>query len=45
MFRSSGAATQQVSKRLQSELMSLMMSGDKVIFAYHHPRPGVVYVI
>merc|ERR1712183_115263 len=32
--RSSGAATQQVSKRLQSELMSLMMSGDKGISAF-----------
>ena len=28
--RGSGATTQQVSKRLQSELMTLMMSGDKV---------------
>ena len=33
-LRSSGAATQQVSKRLQSELMSLMMSGDKGISAF-----------
>merc|ERR1712110_1022706 len=32
--RSSGAATQQVSKRLQSELMTLMMSGDKGISAF-----------
>ena len=30
MIRGSGATTQQVSKRLQSELMTLMMSGDKV---------------
>ena len=30
LFRNSGAATQQVSKRLQSELMTLMMSGDQV---------------
>ena len=28
--RGAGATTQQVSKRLQSELMTLMMSGDKV---------------
>ena len=30
LFRSAGTATQQVSKRLQSELMTLMMSGDQV---------------
>ena len=30
LLRGSGATTQQVSKRLQSELMTLMMSGDKV---------------
>jgi len=32
--RGSGATTQQVSKRLQSELMSLMMSSDKGISAF-----------
>jgi ubiquitin-conjugating enzyme E2 C len=32
--RGSGATTQQVSKRLQSELMTLMMSGDKGISAF-----------
>jgi len=32
--RGAGATTQQVSKRLQSELMSLMMSGDKGISAF-----------
>merc|ERR1711997_636826 len=34
LSRSSGAATQQVSKRLQTELMSLMMSSDKGISAF-----------
>merc|ERR1711994_235873 len=34
LSRSSGTATQQVSKRLQQELMSLMMSGDKGISAF-----------
>merc|ERR1711997_345657 len=34
LSRSSGTATQQVSKRLQNELMSLMMSGDKGISAF-----------
>merc|ERR1712183_958347 len=34
LSRNSGAATQQVSKRLQSELMTLMMSGDKGISAF-----------
>lgn len=32
--RGAGATTQQVSKRLQSELMTLMMSGDKGISAF-----------
>ena len=36
-FRSSGTATQQVSKRLQTELMTLMMSSDKVIFIVKLP--------
>merc|ERR1711997_124830 len=34
LSRSSGAATQQVSKRLQTELMSLMMGSDKGISAF-----------
>jgi len=34
LSRNSGAATQQVSKRLQSELMTLMMSGDQGISAF-----------
>jgi len=34
LSRTSGTATQQVSKRLQSELMTLMMSGDKGISAF-----------
>jgi len=34
LSRSAGTATQQVSKRLQSELMTLMMSGDQGISAF-----------